>query len=264
MRLDDADWVRHASKSVGDVRINHNSVHCSGSSRSLVISRLPDGTLSAKCFRCGKWGRKSPDNYVPPTAVPKRTYKPIPFPPDCTTWDMFPADVKLWLLSGGLSKPTVDKCGVVWSPSRNTLIVPVAHDGILVGAVHRGFFGEQRYRLYTNDSDECFLMYSRKSKRQVVVLCEDFVSCIRLTEVGYTGIALLGVSLRKGVRSMLSELDPEHVVVWLDNDNTNVKRAATSIAKELSSFNARVVRNHSDPKKYTNEELKRIVWNLLY
>ena len=39
----------------GIVRVNHNTKYCSGDSKSLRIERKADGTIWAKCFRCGEW-----------------------------------------------------------------------------------------------------------------------------------------------------------------------------------------------------------------
>ena len=34
------------------VRVSHDTAECSGSSKSLLIERKEDGTISAYCFRC--------------------------------------------------------------------------------------------------------------------------------------------------------------------------------------------------------------------
>ena len=55
--LKKSEWEPYAPAEPGVVRVNHASTGCSGSSASMKVERHDDGSVSAKCYRCGGWGR---------------------------------------------------------------------------------------------------------------------------------------------------------------------------------------------------------------
>lgn len=265
MRMKDSEWVKYApSAGTGrrEVRVNHVSPTCSGSSKSLRIIRDVSGRLSAKCFRCGAWGVHSPTHYIAPTTSKAITaYRPT-IPTDATGWLSFPLDARHWLLRAGVGADMTARWGIVWSEKHKTLVIPVQQAGKLVGVVHRGFHDDNRYRLLTDAPSACFLRPFSPLDAPIV-LCEDSLSAIRLTEAGFNGVALLGVWIRAGVKEWCALSKQRTLVVWLDNDNSNVARAAMKAAKEFPYMLVRVVRGESDPKHYTEQQIKEILWKTL-
>ncbi len=56
-RLKYNEFVPHAPDAPGPTaRINHSTSSCKGNSRSLAVWMNNDGTLGAKCHRCGATG----------------------------------------------------------------------------------------------------------------------------------------------------------------------------------------------------------------
>ena len=84
------EYMDDAPTDVGTkVRINHDTPFCRGRSKSMVIELWKDGSIHAKCFRCGDYGRTGKANHklsIRPTDVPKP--KDYEFPTDVgLDWD---------------------------------------------------------------------------------------------------------------------------------------------------------------------------------
>ena len=121
-RIPKTEFLPYAPDGKGAVRINHNSGHCSGESKSLLITRNEDGDVTAFCFRCGATGFHSPGyrHYIP-GAGGGTNRNPVEdlgtgivLPPDIRgTVHTFPAFARAWLGKAGLTEETLDKYGVM-------------------------------------------------------------------------------------------------------------------------------------------------------
>lgn len=263
-KLRSSEYVPFALKSAGIIRVNHDVPSCSGSSKSIVITTRSDGTVTAKCFRCGGVGLTRPSGFVHAVSgmasTVVRPYK-VEIPKDTVGWSEFPIEARKWLLKARMTPLLCGQYMVQWSKKFDTLIIPVFDKTTtkLVAVLHRGFGETNRYRLLTEDGDNAFLI-GDSFGGDTLVIVEDSLSCIRVSDAGIPAIALLGVYLRKGVKKYLIEKKIKRVVVWLDNDNSKVLMQARAIAKELSWLETKVVSGKSDAKYYSETEIREIIW----
>jgi hypothetical protein len=91
-----------------------------------------------------------------------------------------------------------------------------------------------------------------------VVLVEDFLSAAKCRRV-VSSAALFGTSVRDG---LLARLVGNHdkFLIFLDNDNAQVKSAARKIKKRLQIFGeCAIIEAYKDPKDHTTEELERLL-----
>lgn len=260
------EYLSHALKSQGNTRVNHVSDDCKGSSLSMVVSTLRDGSVSAKCFRCGGRGFHGVAGFV--SARPEIAGRPysVSIPYGAVDWSGFPKEARHWLMKSHIGEVECGQFGIKWSAKFNTLVIPIdGQDGKLVGTVHRGFFDAPRYRMLTTDGDNCFLdtlIRAPSEALTTVVVVEDCISAIRCRSAGFASVAMLGINLRKGIKELLAVMRDVKVVVWLDNDTSRVKCAATAIKKELGWLDVKVVRDKTDPKHYSMKEIQETLWKV--
>jgi DNA primase len=122
------------------------------------------------------------------------------------------------------------------------------------GTVGRGFFQNARYHIEGKVTE--FVAKSDTSDACVIV--EDCLSAIRVCDAGVTAVALLGTYLKESTWVLLQSY--KRFLVWLDDDNPQVKLAQTKIGQRLSQIGpTRVVRGNREPKLLTNSEISDTV-----
>jgi len=261
--------------------------------RRLYLTRtLADpNVILAWCHNCAQSGRKYAGGYA--TYRNNRTvgadkqvhYHSTEFKipshliynPD--DWDT-PANV--WRTQQALTKIEVELYGIAVDPSTDRVFLP-QYDMIDVKHHATGTInGYQLRRVqgygtkYLNSKRETFKGYTRMHRtagtiHTKVIIVEDFVSGIRVAEAlrdtddfNYEVVVNYGTRINT---EMLHEVSHRnvHVIVWLDNDSEAVEKKAKDIARTAELFGcdkADVVLDHSDPKHYTNQEVRGVIYGL--
>ncbi len=269
-RLARSEWEAYVPENVGKVRANHSTAMCSGGSPSMIVERKDNGWCSAFCFRCGGSGSYRPDAcYVTPEkssthagGVHRVHGYTAEVPTDCTTnWGAIPLGGRQWLAKGKLTPIRAGAHGVGWSDSRESLVLPVTQYGHHVGWVERRL-DPKWVRNWAFDASKdlfAFLVPDSVSTNALVIV-EDIVSAYRVHDAGYAVVALLGTYMKPSVFSAILNYKPQHVVIFLDADNSQVRINTRVIRKRLDVFTTtKVVETGSDPKYCTEAELNTLL-----
>ena len=256
------------------VAVKHRHCPASGGKADhkarLRLTRVDNKTVLYYCHHCGERGAIHHRIRRGDNGPPVSSCEPVEhvLPRDLTlSWNMFPKEAINWLESGGLTAATGFSHGIGWSEYRKRLILPCrGHSGALLGYQSRAFRslvpeGDRYIKYLTKRYGD--ILYHWEPGSGDVVLVEDCLSAYRLGEAGYTGVALLGTALSKPLLLQLMAFHPDSITIWLDNDNTTVRQNSRKIRHTLDSYavadSVRVLSNASDPKHYTNEDIKALL-----
>lgn len=264
MRLNKHEFEEHAPDYPSKTRVNHDSSHCSGSSKSMIVERKEDMSISAKCFRCGAQGYIGGSSYKPsmsrsPFGV--RAKKSGKVPNDLSlSWDDFPPEVIVYLNKCGLNESDTNSNGIGFSNKINRLVIPVNNlTRGYAGYITKSFSDDTRY--YTNMPDPKYGYHHLLTHDEDagVLICEDVLSAIRGSKVLST-FSLCGTELTQTAKM---ELVGHHhkFYLWLDNDNTQVKLKQLKIKNELSLYGeVNLIYSDVEPKHLTDEEIYNIIY----
>lgn len=262
MRLKDEEFVPFAPDSIGPKnRINHEAEHCSGDSQSLSIWRNPDGTIGAKCYRCGATGRAGSK----PSMFKKRTEtKELQsFPEDVSSlYSEMPAECATYLAQKGITEAIAYHYGIGWSEKAGGLVFPVHNQFGYEQAQVKRFEGKVRYySIHRGHRETMYSLLKEYEPAPICVIVEDLLSAVRidLLDERYDAFALLGSELNDvGLSELVRNYD--NFVVWLDNDNKIVNKKAGDLHHRLMLFgNCRKVSEQCEPKDITDIDIRNIL-----
>lgn len=175
---------------------------------------------------------------------------------------------KLWVLSYGIKLSTLDHFEIYWSDSLSAIIFPQRKDGELVGYQYRKFPNPDGHPKYVTKTKDNFI---RKNNYLdvlrhpiyypgVCILVEDYISAIRIGNLGYACCPLWGNNLHDAQLTKLLQ-DYSKFGIMLDNDNVQVKKMQRTIASRLEAHGkeVKIFLLDKDPKEYKDEELEEIL-----
>lgn len=267
--LSKEDYLSLAPDEAGTVRVNHNSGLCTGSSKSLKITRTDDDRVIARCYRCGlfgsyggrlsKYGSYAKATRSMTTTIPRKLLIPKDFSSDIST---MPAVVRAKLNSYMIEQKEITRYNLGWSDQWNRFILPVYRGSGLVGFQAR-YYGtdkdEPKYvTRYKEDGDLWVYLPSRASSPlDGCVVVEDMLSGIRCAEFT-DACVLFGVDMGSKCLDHLSNQNRKKILVFLDDDNPKVKKKAIDIRDNLTMVGQNATIYHSDcvdPKEHNKAEL---------
>lgn len=275
--IDKSEFVPHAPSSPGMVRVNHERCGAGSDTRArLYIWRKSNGIITAYCHNCGGTGVSSEHT--------RRRYRSrrgaadrgavsvgVYYPPDSVSLESFPPAAKAWALKH-LTEDEVRDNNLRYSPSERRVVVPYFE------VPGNKYVGCQLRRIYPDDTGPKYLTYKEKGKQLVFrpqytttesntcVLVEDAVSSIVVSRIhGLHSLAIGGVHVSDELLLTLVKTY-DTIYVWLDNDNSEVKKAQTSILHRLSSQGVLtlLVLTEKDPKAFDVSEITDILKESFY
>ena len=268
-RLSRSEFEPLAPDDPGTVRINHDTAHCSGTSKSLRITRKDDGSISARCYRCGAVGYVAPGKFYRAkkalrVTAPTINKDKVELPNDFTTEiSGMPPVVRAKLFSCGIQQREMSKYGIGWSELYDRLIYPVYENGKLV-AWQGKYYGDKddqpRFITRHNNHPDLFSYYPNNAHTQSCIVVEDILSGIRVHEHAST-LVLFGTEISDAALLHVSSLHREFKI-FLDDDNATVKNKARQIAERLTMLGKDVKILHSnglDPKELDSKSLKKFI-----
>lgn len=248
--------------------------HCggrgfSGASRAFVGYRQSGDALSSV-----RWRKRSAPSTVPRIdgtggAVGRKLPTlPRDATPHVGDW---PPHAKLWPESFGVQADALGRKGWCYSPKYDRLLIPV------FDREHGGLLGYQARRLSDRDTDSRkYLTVKEKGKRlyyhatapitaalknKAVVLVEDALSAEKVSAFA-DAVAVLTVTADSTLRDKLLDTGYDTVVVWLDDDNTDVKRKQLALKTMFDPYvRVVIVRTSKDPKRHAYQEIKEVLTN---
>lgn len=234
--------------------------HCkrgSGNDR-LGITRLQDGTVKAHCFHCGARGTWRPD--IRPLDSLKRLRESVKrefhFPHDCEEdISKWPGWACAWVSKYGVTKDECLANSLSYSPRYDCVVIPCCSSAGVIGYQTRNHDRQPKYNSFRN-ADYLYDIRHRVHGGPIV-LVEDVLSRIKVSRQ-FNAAAILSTHINDGLLAELSKF--KEFVVWLDNNNYKVLERRTKALKTLSLLgDVRIVESMSDPKKYTDTEIREAV-----
>jgi hypothetical protein len=246
----------------------------------MKVERHEDGSVSAKCYRCGGWGRTKEKYGSAMKAAIKRTKSMVyslPFTvewPDDTTFDLseFNRKARAKLYKCDITQKDVLAFDLGWSPRYERMFIPVhdVDDGELIGMQGRYYGDDPSYprhiTRYNRDSDLFAFLYPPYCGAEgPVVVVEDYLSGIRVARDAPVSmvVVLFGTEMGAKCLNRVANVPVSPIIVFLDDDNDTVKRKQILLKEKLEMVGrSDVVIHHSeskDPKDFTRDELCGII-----
>jgi hypothetical protein len=187
------------------------------------------------------------------TALPRGFNLPHDVEKDVSKW---PVEARVWLIQGKIEGHVAATRGLCYSPRLNRVCIPVVFAGEYMGYTARRIGDEGPKYLARVKDKEGFLYVVHKVDNNNIVLVEDIMSCIRLSNLGYNCVALQGTHLTSRMLNYITS-HYDNFSVWLDNDNPQVKMQQAKLKSELSLFGSvRLIKTEVDPKNLNDVEIK--------
>ena len=259
--------------SIGEeVAINHCKQ--GDSNRALYVKRDEKGVL-AYCHHCGGTGAALLSSRGVPIAKKKQNKGNYP-----TEWTYNMEDWQEWariiMFKAGLSGDDTLFNGIGYASSTDQIVLEVRNAGRLMGYQYRNNPSNRvkyisRYlevgidtalRVHYLQCKGSSYKYSGTlSACNVLVICEDILSAIKIYKTGKaSSLALLGTS-SPNIYSIAERY--KHIVIFLDDDNLQVKLNQLKIRDQLRLYTSASVKvYHSsgiDPKEHSLAMLKQII-----
>ena len=265
-----SEFVDLAPDDLGaSVRVNHDDGDCSGSSNSLKIERKYDGSISAYCFRCGKRGfysdgfsrikayrAKAGDATAQPNSAGDKYKRPRDTSKITSEW---PAYAINWIKQWGITNDEILEHGIGYSAYFDRIIIDIRWLGDYHGYASRAVNPTDNRPKWLMFSDSTpFYTKTIKGEGKTLVLVEDIISAIRISRE-LDCIALLTTTISSETLANVAHYSK--FIVWLDDDNRQVKLNQLKLYKRLSTFGECKVIHSTDPKRMTDESIrKNIFW----
>ena len=260
-----------------DVDEQRNVFHCKegvGNDR-LYIKRTDNGYIY-HCFHCGKSGgvRAATIEGAAPRVKPRHTGvhghgaggkgygDRRTTPSDCVKdWGGWHPRARGWV-GKYITRAEVEENGLLYSPGLRRVVLPVYDSDGLVGYQTRKILDEDdgpKYQTFTLRPQDFYYYRDGGSVQPTVCLVEDMLSAIKCSRY-MPAAALFGVSLKD---TLLSLLVSKHTkfLIFLDDDNPQVKLSAMRMKKRLDIFGECVIIRGvgMDPKECDDVTLKGIL-----
>lgn len=265
----------HSNLSVGQkLRTNHNSTDCAGFSKSMIVEKKDDNSISIHCFRCGNTGwfagnptLKSLKERSEQHVTTKCNGRYFTFPRDSTTEiASWPVEARVWIRQARITDEEVEKYEISWSKTVGRVVIPVGL--VRTGTDVTAVASFQTRRIYSGDTQPKYLSFRNRpaifsiERKDTRTLClvEDVLSCIRVGRI-VSGMALQGVRLQPEHVNYIAKHGYDDFIIFLDDDNYQVKLAQLKISKQLSVFgNVKVIHNGGvDPKEMSDSALRSLL-----
>ncbi len=181
----------------------HRVQHC-GASKSMLLRR--DGPFgTAKCFRCGEYGRilltSTPADLLKPQPKLEQVFAPA-LSQDYSTGHL------VWLAKAGLVPSDIPGLYITQS---GDLAIP-GRGGVLVRLFREG-------PKYLRDRRGMVVEYGQPDEEHgILYVVEDPLSAMRLALAGGHAVALLGTHMEPAVEARILEIHPRKLICWADPD----------------------------------------------
>jgi hypothetical protein len=262
--LDKEDYLPYAENlDTGEwIRINHDTDDCSGDSQSLKIERKDNGNVTAKCFRCGKFGSYNKDVIRSKKVKTELRSNTGSYTlPNDSSWDYgeWHPKVRLRLRGYGIKDEDCKRFKIGYSASLNRLILPVFdEDGLAFYQTKKCFEDDEnssKYTTYRNRDKELII---NPDSSETLVIVEDLFSGIRCGKILPT-LVLFGNSISDLQLNKIKEY--KNFIIFLDDDNRLVKLKQIELKNQLEQFsNSKIITKiGKDPKELEHNVLRNIL-----
>ena len=250
------------------VRVNHEGCPAGVDTKRRLyvtlgggVTDVPRDMVLAYCHNCSTGGRSSlgTRRSTASRSVPKNLASEVVELPKGTTFlaHEFSPDALRWLRSYDLV-PDKGEVWVGYDRGTESLVFPCwserGVEAYQTRSFRSGWDGPKYLTRRRYDAD----IPQPVSEGEVLVLTEDTLSAVKVSKVpGLAGCPLWTAPKGLGKLLTLSKFYKD-IVVWYDNDNTQVRHNALQLARRLRCYHPRVyiVLDKVDPKCYTVNVIK--------
>ena len=268
-KLERSEFVPYAPKDRG---VQIPIYHCKQGYHNdrLYIRRNEDESIVAYCHHCGKSGYSFSDNLQIRTAkeVHKQTWrygKPSIEPSSTSgqqnirkTWDKKNRAYERYraihkeqpfLIKNLITQELIDKYEIKVIGDR--IYFPIFDQAGKNLKVVLGRGENPKWLVEWLSEDKT---YSPIGSGDICVVVEDVVSAIRIAECGYSALPCLSSSLRDSLLPKLEEYGT--IIVWLDNDNSQVLSNTLKIKNKINLINDNVwICRGNQPKDLHDQDI---------
>lgn len=236
---------------------------------ALYITRNPDNSLVAYCHHCGDRGFYknkleavlNRDKSWAESHKPTKNKWDIPHPDEWDSnerfetppFDELPKAFRYWWLSSGLNVSDVKSFGIKhldgkWATFPLRAAPRSAPTGLLARPLDERFpkwiaVGDKLQHPFTTSTNPA----------NTLVVCEDFLSAMRCSKHSFA-LPLFGTTLADKHLEFVLDF-PGDILIWLDNDNPEVKVKAKKIHARLRELKSlRIILADREPKHFVHEE----------
>jgi DNA primase len=164
----------------------------------------------------------------------------------------------VWTQKAHLSIERAKFYRFMWSQQNEALIIPIQEfkTGQHIGHISRYFSGDSPTR-YRSSLKAGKGLAGLIRGLETVFIVEDWLSCLRLADLGHSAVCLMGTSLSKQGYWELVNTTYSKYVVWLDNDSKLVREKARAIQSTLIALgkDCLLVTGRDEPKTLSGKEL---------
>ncbi len=268
-RLDSEMIESRAPDGVSTARYNHEDCPAGvDTRRRLYITRKDDGVIVGYCHNCGGSGvalrgRTTYRRESTATAVTVQVQEiamPANLEFDPISW---PTKAQEWVNKAGIPLTTVREYALAWDLDASRVVIPkynLDNELVMYQSRNVGLCEGPKYITERLEGADIHTPMGISTPPHleggVVVLVEDMMSAIKITLTGWDAIPLFSSNVK--IDKLLTNVDKYGtIIVWLDNDGTEVKRHRDSMARQLRSIGKRVevVKSLSDPKHYELDDI---------
>lgn len=246
------DYLNIAPDNPGVIRVNHATTYCHGDSKSLRIERKDDGSVHAKCFRCGQWGVHNVRGKYTGIVDTSTKDKEIKIEYDIDKW---PGKALWWVNQYGLTELELEFYEFGYSEEMRRVIIPIWWAEEKVGWQARKIYDEDTGPKYITSGKALpgFMLKGVHNSGEIV-LVEDVISAIKVGRQTHT-CALLSTNPTKNLMDYTKLF--RTFKIWLDMDNPQVVRAALKLMKSLRIFgDTKLIVSPKDPKYYSDYDIR--------
>lgn len=259
-KLDASDYVTLAETlAPGETeRFDHQA--CGDTRKRLYVTRSDDGKyVLGYCHNCGLGSRALLRSAHRMPSVPKSSTssksKTVSLPTEsvaCSTAISY--DARRWLESYDIDVADTDPY-LYWDRNSESLLMaswgPAGLEGYQARCFRKGYVGP-KYMTYKNTNANLPQPVRRADSSEIMVVCEDTVSAIKVMQAGHTGVPLWSAPGSVGIADRISALSTGYnrVIIWFDNDNSQVRASSLKLARRLRAYRqgVEIVMAHPDPK----------------
>lgn len=268
-------------------RVSHESADCSGDSKSLRIEVKQDGSIIAKCYRCGGRGfhgshgaaalkRKIDATTGVPLGTAHGNVSSFDWAVDrlkqrlgsvregariVEDIDDFGIHGRLWIKQYGITDHEVKTYGICYDEEWGKVLIPIFDS--------EGVAGYQARAVRPDDKDAKYLTYYWRptsmlyaapgANMERLVITEDVISAIKVGRQ-WLAMPLNSTQLSDKHKTTILSSGVHDFIVFLDDDNLIVKQQQLALKRGLDKLGkCAIVAQGKDPKHFTDQQLKEII-----
>lgn len=247
------------------IHINHENCPAGDDiKRRLYVKRGNDNghdVIMAYCHHCGKSGSYnqaySRVKMVQTPSTPTKQNAWHALPRDYTkVWQGWSPRARVWVNQYGISEQEAARWGIGYSSSEDKVVIPCFRNSRLKGYQLRALEQNAKPKYSTKANIKPLFWYSGDLGNTLAIV-EDALSAIKCSRY-CSSLALLSSGMSDEVLSFISKSGHNNFIVFLDDDNKQVKKSQIALKNRLELFGTVVVIQSGgrDPKEHSDEELR--------